>query len=135
MAWTECQSHLVSYGIMFLLFSNLLLFCSADYIHSWQLWDLLHLCLLQLYLPVFQHEFHLVSHKNICHSCLVHAAPLAIVLAYSIYSVTNSNKPNAALNREKSKQKTLSSFHFEYSFVEGIRQGCLLQTETNVHKY
>lgn len=40
MTWTECQSHFVSYGIMGLLFSNLLLFCSVDYIHFWQLWDL-----------------------------------------------------------------------------------------------
>lgn len=37
-------------------------------------------------LPVFQHEFQLVSHKNICHSCLFHAAPLASSCLQHLFS-------------------------------------------------
>lgn len=63
-------------------------------------------------LLVSQHEFHLVSHKK---SAMIawFILPFLLVLACSICSVADSNKPNAALNREKSEQKALSSFYFK----------------------
>lgn len=85
-------------------------------------------------LPVSQREFHPVSHRNLPE--LIVVLPLLLVLAYSIYSVADSNKPNAALNREKSEQKALSSFHFECTLLEeSVKSGYLLQTETNAHEY
>lgn len=51
--------------------------------------------------------------------------PLLLVLAYSICSVADSNKPNAALNRE---QKALSSFYLKCGFVEEVCQEWILTT-------
>lgn len=107
----------------------MLLFCSADYIPFWQLWDL-HAFV--SFAALLCYQFPNVN-STWCHtkkSAMLAwlMLPLLLVPAYSICSVADSNKPNAVLNRE---QKTLSSFYLKCSFVEGICQEWVLTTNWN----
>lgn len=79
MAWIECHSHLVSYGIMFFTFQQ---YAAVLFSRLYSLLATVGLACICVFcssalLPVSQREFHLVSHKKICHACLAHAAPLA----------------------------------------------------------